>query len=160
MSDDITRNAVEAINNYSQSINELRNTDVFRSRRYTGDLGEWYVAQLYEGKVAENQTQKGWDIELKNGEKLQVKTQTYDKGNRWNYFNSDLTLFDRFILVILNKDLKICKLYDVPSNELPLKEGKEKKKRYHWNDLEKGKYSVNPKILPGYNSIKELIETK
>jgi len=159
MSDDTTRNAVEAIKNYSQSISDLRTAKVFRSSRYTGDLGEWYVAQLYHGELAKSQTQADWDVILKNGEKLQVKTQTYDKNNRWNYFTKDASLFDRFILVILIGNVKIRDLYNVSSDIFKslLETGKEEKPIYKWDDFKN--YRVNnPSTLPGYEKVKDLIE--
>lgn len=158
MSDTIG-NALEAINNYSESLKELHFTGVFRSNRYTGDLGEWYVKQLYDGDLAPSPTQKDWDITLKNDEKLQVKTQTYDENNRWNYFTKDASLFDRFILVILTENVIIRDLYDVPSDifKSSLHIGKERKPIYKWDDFKNWRVD-DPSILPGYEKVKNFIK--
>lgn len=156
--------AIKSILKYSESITELRSepTNVFRSHRYTGDLGEWYVAQLFNGIRAEKVTEKNWDVILQNGQLLEVKTQTYEKGNKWNYINKDMNKFDRFILVILCNNVHIRNLYDVPSSKLGLllKEVNEKdgkKYTYKWKDLED--YHVNDiNTLPGYEALKPLIK--
>jgi hypothetical protein len=52
----------------------LKAAGVIRSRRFTGGLGEWYGAQLYGGRIADNQVEKGWDVQLADGTRLQIKT--------------------------------------------------------------------------------------
>ena len=52
--------AVAAVQNLSASIRALRAAGVIRSRRFTGDLGEWYVECLYQVRRTSRQTQKGW----------------------------------------------------------------------------------------------------
>src|SRR4051812_42320714 len=127
--------AVEAVKNFSQSLQTLCAVGVIRSSRYTGDLGEWYIEQLYQVPRATNQTQKGWDLRLPaSGERLQVKTQIYDRHNRWNYLETDLAGFDRLILVSLTLTLTLRDLYDVPVTALAglLRTGKEGKPCYYW----------------------------
>src|SRR3954447_20627191 len=130
--------AVEAVKNLSRALQTLRAVGVIRSSRYTGDLGEWYVEQLYQMPRTASQTQKGWDFRLPaSGERLQVKTQTYDRNNRWNYLDTDPALFDRLILVILTPTLTLRDLYDIPSTALlgVLRTGKEGKPTYYWDTL-------------------------
>lgn len=158
MPDDIER-AIEAVEQYAQAISVLRATGVIRSGRFTGDLGEWYIECLYEAKRTASQTQKGWDILLpETGERLQVKTQSFDPANRWNYLGSDPASFDRLILVILNEDFTLRDLYDVPSPELRpcLRLGKEKLLIYYWDDLRP--WRLQPKALPGYAKLARLIK--
>ncbi|MCC7354526.1 MAG: hypothetical protein IT330_12320 [Anaerolineae bacterium] len=155
----LTDNAIEAVKSLSRAIRELRAAGVIRSRRFTGDLGEWYVEQLYNAERPRSQTQKGWDILLPEcGERLQVKTQSFDPQNRWNYLDSDPSLFDRLVLIILTDSLTIRNLYDIPTSELHslLRVGKEKKPYYHWDDF--APWRVDPRKLPGYNKMADLVE--
>ncbi len=93
--------AVAAVESLSQAIKSLKAIGIIRSRRFTGDLGEWYVEQLYQAKRAPSPTQVGWDLLLPvTGERVQVKTQSFDPSNAWNYLESDPALFDRLILII------------------------------------------------------------
>ncbi len=152
-------NAVEAVKSLAYALKALRAAGVIRSRRFTGDLGEWYVEQLYNVERATSQTQKAWDFRVPtSGEWLQVKTQSLDPQNRWNYLESDPSLFDRLIVVILTDTLTLCELYDVPVSTLPsvLRVGKEGKPFYYWNDL--APWRVDPRTLPGYPPIAELID--
>ena len=152
---------IGAVRRLSQVIEELRRSGVIRSRRFTADLGEWYIEQLYIAKRASSPTQKGWDlIDPTTGERLQVKTQTYDPGNRWNYLESDTSQFDRLVVVILTGRFTLRDLYDVPVLELRslLRRGKDGRLRYHWDDLEP--WRVNPRMLPGYTKLAGLIETQ
>lgn len=157
----MTDKAVDAVKNLSATLHTLRVTGVIRSRRYTGDLGEWYVERLYGAARATGQTQKGWDIQLASGDRLQVKTQSYDLANRWNYLDSDLDHFDRFVLVILTDDLTVRDLYDVPVHALrpllrvSLDKGKQRFV-YYWDTL--APWLVNPNTLPGYAEMAELFE--
>lgn len=92
----------QAIFSLSDSFSVLRRCGVIRSTRLVGDLGEWYVATLYDGEISLSQAQKGWDIlEKSSGQRLQVKTQTFDPKNPWNYLTTSPELFDRLIIVLL-----------------------------------------------------------
>ena len=149
----------EAVRALAEAIKLLRATGVIRSRRITGDLGEWFVAQLYDGERPPSQTQKGWDVRLKaDGARLQVKTQSFDPLNQWNYLDTDPSLFDRLVVVVLTEAFTIRVIYDVPSVRLGevLRVGKEKKPHYHFSDLEP--WRVNPATLPGYSQLKSIIE--
>ena len=151
--------AAEAIKGLARAITKLKDLGVIRSRRFTGDLGEWYVATLWDGEAAESQTEKAWDIRLPSKERAQVKTQTYDQGNRWNYLDSDPDLFDRLIAVILNEDFTIRDLYDVPASDLKsvLRVGKEGRPCYYWDDLKR--WRVDPSTLPGFGQVAGLIQS-
>jgi hypothetical protein len=151
--------AIQAVRELSKALCRLRDLRVIRSRRFTGDLGEWYVATLYEGQQAISQTQKGWDVfTVTPSHRLQVKAQTFDRQNQWNYLETDSTPFDRLVVVILTDCLTIKTLYDVPSADLVrvLRTGKEDKPIYHFSDLEPWRTDVS--TLPGYLLIPELVE--
>jgi len=152
-------NAIEAVKLLASAIETLRTAGVIRSWRLTGDLGEWYVEQLYEAERATRRDQEGWDLRLPTtGERLQVKTQTYDPQNKWNYLESDLEHFDRLVVVILTGFLTLRDLYSIPVSKLRpiLRLGKDKKLSYSWNDLEP--WRVDLKSLPGYAALRELLK--
>jgi len=91
-------------------------------------------------------------------QRAQVKTQSFDSLNKWNYLDTDTTLFDRMILVVLTDALTIKTLYDVPSAELRrvLRVGKEQKPTYHFSDLEPWRTDVS--TLSGFQRVAELVE--
>ena len=153
-------NAISAVSALSRAISDLTALGVIRSRRFTGDLGEWFVAQLYDGELPSSQTQKGWDILLPATEtKLQVKTQTFNRQDRWNYLDSNPELFDRLVVVLLSDSFTLCTLYDIPTADLEtvIRMGpNERRPYYSWDDLEP--WQVDPSELPGYSRIAELIE--
>ncbi len=150
--------AIIAIKQLAQAIKDLREAGVIRSTRFTGDLGEWYAQVLYKAESSPSRSQKGWDLLLPaDGMRLQVKTQSYDLQNRWNYLRSDPSLFDRLIVVILTEALMIRDIYDVPSEDLikVLRVGRDGA-TYHWDDL--ARWRVQPEQLPGYAELASLIE--
>lgn len=52
----------ESIKKYVQIIAELRDANILTNKKdFTGQIGEWLVAQLYNGKRATSANQKGWD---------------------------------------------------------------------------------------------------
>jgi hypothetical protein len=129
---------VEAIAQLSNALEVLRRSKVIRSARFVGDLGEWYVATLYDGELPRSQAQKGWDvIEKSTGQRLQVKTQTFDSTNQWNYLTTPPELFDRLVIVVLTTTLLIRDMYDIPAQELPkvLRIGKERRHIYRFAEL-------------------------
>src|SRR5262245_47959495 len=148
---------IAAITQLAQAISALRVTGVIRSRRFMGDLGEWYVAQLYDGRIADNQVEKGWDVQLVDGTRLQVKTQSYDPQNRWNYLDSDPAHFNRLVVVILTDTFTLRDLYDIPGANLDdvLRTGGDGRRFYLWDAL--APWRVDPRTLPGYAAIAGLV---
>lgn len=151
--------SVVAVKQLSTAVKFLKETGVIRSRRFTGDIGEWYVERLYYAERPTSQTQKGWDLILPaTGETLQVKTQSFDQQNRWNYLESDSNFFDRLIVVILTDSFNLRDLFDIPAAELTaiIRVGKENKPYYYWDDLIH--WQIDPRTLPGFTKVKDLIE--
>lgn len=148
---------IQAVLKFSEAVNALREAGIVRSRRLFADLGEWYVELLYGAERSPNPVEKGWDVKLPSGERAQVKAQSFDPANAWNYLESDPNLFDRLIALILADDFKIRSIFDVPTNDLRklLRTGKEKRESYHWKDLEP--FLVDPRTLPGFGALAGLI---
>lgn len=151
---------VDAVCALARATAMLRAAGVIRSARVVGDLGEWYAETLFGGVRAKGQTQKGWDVAAEGcGERLQVKAQRYDKGNRWNYLDGDPALFTHLVVVILTDDYRLRAVYKVPSAELqPLlrTESTTKRRSYHWDDL--AKWRIDLSRHAGAAAIAELIE--
>jgi hypothetical protein len=144
----------QAIFALSDAFSVLRRCGVIRSTRLVGDLGEWYVATLYDGVISQSQAQKGWDIlEKSSGQKLQVKTQTFDSKNQWNYLTTSPDFFDRLIIVLLTDTFLVRDMYDIPSIEVGqiICIGKEKKPRYRFKDL--SPWRVDISTLPGHSKL-------
>jgi hypothetical protein len=153
--------AVDAVRNLAHAFKVLHATGIIRSRRYIGDLGEWYIERLYGGVRAAGPTQKGWDVQLPTGERLQVKTRSYSP-TTWDYMDADLAHFDRLVLVRLTDDFTVRDLYEVPVGALVpplLRVSHEKagdRQTFHWKDL--APWRVRPNTLPGYEALRELTE--
>jgi len=150
---------VQAICALSEAFAVLRQSGVIRSTRLVGDLGEWYVATLYDGELPESQVQKGWDVlERSTGSRLQVKTQTFDPKNQWNYLTTKPELFDRLLVVLLTSSFTIRDLYDVPSADVQqlVRIGKENKPIYRFKDLEP--WRVKLTNLPGHDKLGIIIQ--
>lgn len=133
---------------------------MLRSRRFTGDLGEWYVERLYGATRTQSQTQKGWDLLDDRGQRLQVKAQSYDPTNAWNYLDTPAELFDRLVVVVLNADFTLRDLYDVPADALPgaLRLGTERRPSYHFRDLTP--WRIDARTLPGAPALLGLVQAR
>lgn len=79
--DSNTERIAAAVAQLVSAIQELRDLKVIRSRRVAPDFAEWLVAQLYDGTLAENRNQAGWDVKCED-EHLQVKMAFEDATNR------------------------------------------------------------------------------
>lgn len=140
----------QAISALSEALRVLRGAGIIRSTRFVGDIGEWYVATLYDGELSASQAQKGWDVlERSTGARLQVKTQTFDVKNQWNYLTTAPDQFDRLIVVLLTQTFGVRDLYDIPSEDIRhvMRIGKENKPIYRFSDLVSWRVQINS--LPG-----------
>lgn len=144
----------QAICMLADAFTALRQSGVVRSKRLVGDIGEWFVSTLYDVGLPLSQTQKGWDLlEQSTGQRLQVKTQTFDKTNQWNYLTTEPALFDRLLVVLLNDTFLMRDLYDIPTIELQrvIRVGKEKKPIYYFKDLTPWRVDISR--LSGYTNL-------
>lgn len=164
MSGEMAEDAVASVLRLSESLRELKRVGVIRSRRITGDIGEWIISTLYGAKMSSSRTQKGWDLSL-NGQRLQVKTCSYtsDEANQWSYLGSDPDCFDRMVVVILEEDeFRVRSLHEVPVSKLRglLHEhtGKSRKQGpyFRWRDLEP--FRLDPEEMVGYSDIAKLFK--
>lgn len=148
----------EALSALSEALLVLRDAGIIRSTRFVGDIGEWYVATLFGGDLPASQAQKGWDVlERSTGARLQVKTQTYDPKNAWNYLNTPPDQFDRLVVVILHPTMKIRDLYDIRAADMAqiLRVGREARPIYRFSDLVP--WRVDLAGLPGSAALADLL---
>ena len=91
--------------------------NIIRSERLTGEIGE-YLAELQfpNSNRAGTTSNKGWDLILDNGEKLQVKAHAKGATNnaRWTEVRS-LDAFDRLLIVVLTPGYRLRELFSVPT---------------------------------------------
>lgn len=72
--DESTRTVRELLAGYARTLAELRRRDVVRSNNApAGDYAEWLVWKALGGKLAENPSEKSWDVCLPSGKRVQVK---------------------------------------------------------------------------------------
>jgi hypothetical protein len=109
------RDVRAAINDFTSAKGKLRKMDVVRSERLVGEIGEWFVAELYGGDRATSTSQKGWDVVV-GQTKIQVKTHAKGDDNtaRWTELKNDLEGFDELAVVVFTKDFILEEFYRVP----------------------------------------------
>lgn len=106
-----------AINDYINALQKLNSLGVLKNKKdFTGQIGEWLVETLYDGKRSDNGIQKGWDVEI-NGKRIQVKTHSKAESNdasftRISYYEQDG--IDELIIIVFTFDYKIKHFFIVP----------------------------------------------
>lgn len=97
-------------------------------------------------------------LERSTGARLQVKTQTFDPKNQWNYLTTRPEFFDRLLVVLLTGTLTVRDLYDIPSEDIQklVRVGKENKPIYRFKDLEP--WRVQTSSLPGYGKFGRVVQ--
>jgi hypothetical protein len=95
--------------------NQLKELDVLRSERITGEFGEWFAEELTGAKRAKSTTQKGWDL-LLNEKKYQVKTHAKGEKNnaRWTDWKYSKRDFDVLVVLIFSSSLSLREAYIIP----------------------------------------------
>ena len=85
-----------AIRNFFAAINELRETEVIRSHRYLGDLGEFLCADAFGIDLAQNLRQVGHDG-MREDLRVQIK---YNGGSKTNIDLGDPAEYDEVYVVL------------------------------------------------------------
>lgn len=83
------------------------------------ELAEWLAAEYYNGKRANSGNQKGWDIVLKNGEKIQVKSHAKADTNisEWTQLSKHTDGVSLLFIVVFSIDLYIKSIYEISIEE-------------------------------------------
>ncbi len=144
----------ELIKKYTEARNNLKkHIDSDTARQVSAELGEWIIKEMYDGIKANSKTQKGWDIELKNKKRIQVKTHSKHKTNtknRWTYVNygADAPI-DLLIILVFSDELFIEEFYEISWQDAQkFISSKEKKSKPHinWDDIHV--YKKDLRLLP------------
>ncbi len=146
-------NKAIALSNFFNAMKDLREQGVLVNQKdFTGQIGEWLVEMIYEGKRAASGIQKGWDVDV-NGKHIQVKAHAKAKTNnaKFSAVDKDSTeRIDELIIVVFTHDYKLKAFYKVPWKiALPLIKLNGKKNprnEINWSSIKN--YNIEFKELP------------
>lgn len=148
--------AVQALAEIQNGMEKLRRLRVIRSQKVVGDLGEWVVAQVFDGELATSKGNRNWDI-LAEGERIQVKAHAKapDNSTRWTGFPKAPRGYDAMVVVVFSPAFRVLELYKVPAEDVGrLLRTSGNKLRLHWDDL--GAWRVSKATISGSNSLCQL----
>ncbi len=134
---DVYKTVATALDQLREAQRSLTQQKVLRSRRVTGDLGEWLASEILGIPRCESRTQGGWDLEG-DGRRIQVKAASRAATNttRRTDFGGELR-FGELALVVLNEHYLLREFYLAPVEEVEklttLNAGRNSIK---WKDLE------------------------
>jgi hypothetical protein len=111
----------------------LRSLGIIRSQKFGADFAEWLIAELFRGRLADNKTQRGWDV-LADDKRISVKSHAKAQTNhtRWTDVGN-LCLCDRLAIVVMTEDFLVRELYDLPSVDADRMA--DNKQRLRWDRL-------------------------
>lgn len=95
-------------------------TIITNQKDFTSQIGEWLIAELFNGNLAENGKQKDWDL-IANNLNYQVKSHAKSTSSKrrdtdFKYTeNSDL---DVFVIVVFNEVFELQNIFKIPKPEL------------------------------------------
>ena len=145
----------DAISQYLEARRILMEKDViFSQRLVASDLGEWLIAELFDGKIAQNKVQKDWDVCVGNGDNqinIQVKTHakaTSNKARRTPVKYTQDANIQLFIILVFDDKLKLKRMYRAPWSVVFSKVSRTKNPYIRWADLEEEQYIVDIESLP------------
>jgi hypothetical protein len=138
----------ESIRKYIQIIADLRNENILTNKKdFTGQIGEWLVEQIFDGKRATSAVQEGWDVEV-NGRFIQVKTHSKDEHNktRWTSICSTPACnVDELIIIVFSHHYKLLEFYQVPWGIAKTKikmNAKKNRETLRWSELKENKKEI------------------
>lgn len=144
----------EAILQYLNALKKLKDLKIIKNQKdFTSQLGEWLIAELYNGEIAINGKQKDWDIK-KDGKHYQVKSHAKSKTTTrsdTDFKYNENAEIDFFIIVIFSDVYELIAIYEIPFNDaFKLKTVKNKYPVIRWKDAKhhlidyKSKFTNNP----------------
>lgn len=113
-----------------------RKRDKLALSHLASHFGEVYVTKKYNGQLATNQHQPGWDVMNKTGNRISVKTMLTPSAPSTNYKFNASTVEDSDITILMAYDIDSKKLHEVyngPTADLiphMKNDGKDGKKLY------------------------------
>lgn len=138
----------ESIKKYIEIVAALRKENILTNKgSFTGQIGEWLVEQLFNGKRAASAIQEGWDVEA-DGKFIQVKTHSKAEGNntRWTSISANpKTRVDELIIIVFSQNYQLMEFYQIPfeiarTRIRRLKNGQEK---IRWSDVEEYRVEID-----------------
>lgn len=145
----------KALKDYLTSFQRLQELGVTTNKKdFTSQIGEWFVAELYDGQRAISGIQKDWDLKIKE-DFIQVKTHSKAPSTtaRWTAIKYDETAnINELITVVFTADYKLREFYRTPWIEA-LKLIKRQKNRdvIYWDDQKLFQIDLNN--LPKQNLV-------
>jgi hypothetical protein len=138
------------LKNFFKSLDELRDAKILINKKdFTGQIGEWLVEILFDGKRSNNSIEKGWDVKVDNTF-IQVKTHAKSETNnaRWTAVKVDYKniQIDFLIIVIFTENYKLKEFYKVPWKEVQklakVRGEKSPKSELTWNSVKNHKIEI------------------
>ena len=145
------------IKSYIENLERLKEVGVLQNKKdFTSQIGEWLVAELYDGVRSESSTQKDWDIKVGNDFFIQVKAHAKAIGNnnRWTEikYEKDAKI-NELNIIVFTHDYKLKELYKIPWSLALAKIKIYKAKRLiYWNHITE--FKINFKSLPKQELVK------
>lgn len=142
-----------AVKQFIRAARLLRSLGVTRSQRVIADYGEWVVATLYRGHLAESRTQTGWDV-ASGRHRFQVRTHAKAATNKaaWTAVSQNRLACSAIVVVKCNEELLIERIYRVPSKRIASLLARDG--RLPWSAL--SKFELKPRTMPGFGSVAPL----
>lgn len=116
MKENLTLKA-SALDSFLKAMKTLRDEGILLNKKdFTGQIGEWLVEMIYDGKRATSGIQKGWDVDV-DGKHIQVKAHAKAETNsaKFSAVDKDSTeRIDELIIVVFTFDYKLKAFYKVP----------------------------------------------
>lgn len=121
----VSRRVADAMESMARAEQTLRDEGVLRSHRDVDvDLTEWIISMLLGGRLAQSRTQRGWDVELTDGRKVQVRKDRKDpltniwRGKIWISNWPDVSPNDLAAIVMLDVNHKVVDVFVIPMGDL------------------------------------------
>ena len=142
------------------ALDELREHKILiNNKDFTGQIGEWLVEMIYDGKRSTNGIEKGWDVKVKN-ENIQVKTHAKADTNksRFSAIKNDYenVQIDTLIIIVFSPNYKLKEFYKIPwkiaEKFMKITGGKSPRNEINWSKVKN--YKIKIEELPNQEIIK------
>jgi len=135
-----------ALKMYFEAIKELHILGVLKNKKdFTGQIGEWLVASIFDGDIAESGIQKDWDI-CADGKYFQVKSHSKARTTsaKWSKVEHNPNAkIDYLIIVVFTPEYKLESFFKIPWNNALENIKKEKNSHViYWDHVSKFKIPI------------------
>lgn len=134
----------EALSLIRQGKAMLREQGVLRHEKAIHcEIAEWVIAEFLDGSRAISGNQKGWDIELLDGSKIQVKSHAKARTNmsNWTTLSAYREEVTDIYIVVFSPDYYIIDVFTINADQAY--EICSKKREITWRRLEKEGKALN-----------------